>query len=339
MADRKLESSESSPRSVQILQWAQHPGPVGGVTRCVEDLTAALRGSGYEVGYVDTGSPRGAARALKSVWRRRSLHLFHISRVWRAIILAPVFAILPGRTALVLHSGGVRRQLESHPAWMVRLLTLSLRGYNQIWAVNADVGSAMPQRLQRRVRIVSPFVSIPAAVFTDKSAPEARDPHLITVATNSNHPHYNAGTAVDAVRIVRGDWPDAKLWILAYDRDDEDMAALRTQIAGEEWVQLSFNLSGRQVAEALATSAVFLRPSSWDGDSVIVREALAAGARVVASDVCARPLGVELASLDPADIAAAIVGGGRPSSGAGLSSTSIVAAALCEVALLARRDG
>ena len=53
----------------------------------------------------------------------------------------------------------------------------------------------------------------------------------------------------------------------------------------------------------LAGAGVFLRPTSWDGDSVIVREALALGARVIASDLAPRPAGVELARLDPAEVA------------------------------------
>jgi glycosyltransferase involved in cell wall biosynthesis len=78
----------------------------------------------------------------------------------------------------------------------------------------------------------------------------------------------------------------------------------------------------------LLRSAVFLRPTAWDGDSVIVREALAAGARVVATDTAPRPVGVELASPDAADLARAVVEGGRPSDGGGLTSLTAFDAAL-----------
>jgi glycosyltransferase involved in cell wall biosynthesis len=91
------------------------------------------------------------------------------------------------------------------------------------------------------------------------------------------------------VRLVRRDWPDARLWILAYDQDGPELARLRESVSDLQWVELSLNLTGADVTAALARSEVFLRPTDWDGDSIIVREALAVGTRVVASDVSARP--------------------------------------------------
>jgi glycosyltransferase involved in cell wall biosynthesis len=270
-------------------------------------------------------------RALTGVWRRRSLNLFHITRVWRAIVLAPVFALLPGRTVLVLHSGAVQRQVEAQRPWRARLLRLSLRAYDQIWAVNADIGAALPDYLAGRVHIVSPFVPSPVP---GTSGP-AREPHLLTVATNSGLPHYNAGLAVDVVRLVRRDWPDARLWILAYDQDGPDLARLRESVSDIDWVQLSFNLNGAEVTAALARSDVFLRPTDWDGDSVIVREALAVGTRVVASDVSARPEGVELSGLGALEMAVAVVRPGRVSDGRGLASLTVADAARAALVAIA----
>jgi len=301
------------------VQWARHPGPVGGVTRCVEDLTAVLRGAGHEVRYVDTGSPVRAMRALSFVWHRRCLHLFHITRVWRAIVLSPLFWILPGRTVLVLHSGAVRQQVEVQKPWRARVLRLSLWAYDRIWVVSADIGDALPDHLNERVRIVSPFVPSPVPAA---SLP-ARERHLLAVATNSGLPHYNAQLAVDVVRLLRRDWPDARLWILAYDHDGPDLARLRETVADLDWVELSLNLGAAEVTAALARSEVFLRPTAWDGDSVIVREALAVGTRVIASDVSSRPAGVELSGLGDQELAATVVRSGRVSDGAGLATRTV----------------
>jgi glycosyltransferase involved in cell wall biosynthesis len=297
------------------------------VTRSVEDLTAALRKTGHDVRYVDTGSPVRAVCALRGIWARRCLHLFHITRVWRAIVMSPVFALLPGRTVLVLHSGAVGRQIKAQQPWRARLLRLSLRAYDQIWAVNTDIGAALPDILLERVRIVSPFVYNPSP---DANRP-SRERHLLTVATNSGLAHYNAELAVDAVRMVRHDWPDARLWILAYDQEGPGLNRLREAVSDLDWVELSFNLSVADLTAALARSDVFLRPTDWDGDSIIVREALALGTRVVASDVSARPAGVELCGLSAEDLAAAVVhvGSSKVSDGAGLA-TQTVADAVCD---------
>jgi len=324
MVDDTRGPAGRTAQGVRIVQWAQHPGPVGGVTRCVEDLAAVLRGAGYEVRYVDTGSPVRALRALPGLWRRRCLHLFHITRVWRAIVLCPLFFLLPGRTVLVLHSGAVRRQIEAQKPWRAWLLRLSLRAYDRVWAVSSDIGDALPDHLIERVRIVSPFVpgADPAA-----TRPQ-RERHLLTVATNSGLAHYNAELAVDVVRLLRADWPDARLWILAYDQDGPELARLRETVSGLDWVELSLNLSEAEVASALARSEVFLRPTDWDGDSVIVREALSVGTRVVASDVSARPAGVELSGLGDQQLAAAVLRPGTVSDGSGLATRSVADEAL-----------
>jgi glycosyltransferase involved in cell wall biosynthesis len=296
---------------------------MGGVTRSVEDLTAALREAGHEVRYVPTGSVPRAIRALPSLWRRRCLHMFHITRLARAVELAPIFALLPGRTVIVLHSGAVRRQVESQQPWGALLLRLSLRAYDQIWVVNADIGEALPDHLSERVHVVSPFV----ATYPPDASRPAREEHLLTVATNSGLAHYNAELAVDAVRVVRQEWPDARLWILAYDREGPELDRLRRQVAQLDWVELSLNLAPEDVMAALARSGVFLRPTDWDGDSIMVREALAVGTRVVASDVIPRPAGVELAGLSDQAMASAVVRSGRVSDGSGLASLTFVDAA------------
>lgn len=319
-------------QGVRVVQWAQQPGPMGGVTRSVEDLTAALRAAGHDVRYVPTGSVSRAIRALPRLWRRRCLHVFHITRLARAVELAPVFAILPGRTVIVLHSGGVRRQVEGARPLKALLLRLSLRAYDQIWVVNADIGEALPDHLGERVRVVSPFVAVN---LPDAGRP-AREEHLLTVATNSGLAHYNAELAVDAVRVVRQEWPDARLWILAYDREGPDLDRLREQVAELDWVQLSLNLPPEDVRDALARSGVFLRPTDWDGDSIMVREALAVGTRVVASDVIPRPAGVELAGLSDHELASAVVRPGRVSDGSGLASLTFVDAATAALGELSR---
>ena len=317
-------------RRVHAFQWAQVPGPVGGVTTSVHALTAGLREAGAVVHQVDTGSAANALRAVPSLRLRPALHLFHITRLWRAIVLAPLFALLPGRTVLVLHSGSTRRQLETMPGWRMRLLRASLPAYDAIWAVNDEIRDVLPARMQGRVTVVSPWVPPVGA----PASPVERDPDLVTVATNSGLAHYNATLAAEAVELARRERPSLRLWVLAYDQDGPAMAELRREVAGLDWVQVSMNLSPQEVSAALARSAVFLRPTAWDGDSVIVREALAAGARVVASDVVARPVGVELAPLEAGALAQALLHGGRPSDGAGLATGSVVDAARAALAQL-----
>ena len=319
--------------AARVLQWAQEHGEVGGVHASHRQLTQALRAEGHVVGYVDTGAAVRAARTVPTWWRRRTLHLFHITRLWRAVVLAPLFAVLPGRSAVVLHSGSTLQQVRRLGRPGATVLRLALHAYDEIWAVNDEIRGVLPDSLRDRVRVVTPFVPTPA----DPGAPTPhRDAHAVSVATNAGLPHYHAELAVEAVRTVReGDWSDATLRVLAYGHDGEHLARLRDAVASLDWVSVTFDAPGEEVRAVLASCGVFLRPTDWDGDSVIVREALAAGARVVASDTAPRPLGVELAALDAPAIAVAVVRGGRPSDGRGLAVDSLLDAARAALARLA----
>lgn len=319
--------NSTGTQGVQVLQWAQEDGEVGGVLTSHRQLSRQLTAAGHRVRYVDTGSAARAAAALPHLWRRRALHLFHITRLWRAIVLGPLFAVLPGRTVLVLHSGSVGGQLDAMRPSEARLLRLVLRAYDEIWAVNDEIGRRLPASLARRVRVVAPFAAEQVAAGEGDAQAPARDPHLLAVATNAGLAHYRAELAVDAVALVREVWPDARLRVLAYGHDGPELAALRARLVGRPWVELSFDSSPDEVHGVLRRTGVFLRPTAWDGDSVVVREALAAGARVVATDSSPRPAGVELSGSDVTEVAAAVLHGGRVSDGAGLAATTLLDAA------------
>jgi glycosyltransferase involved in cell wall biosynthesis len=305
-----------------VFQWAQEHGEVGGVLTSQSQLTQVLRAAGHDVRYVDTGSLRRAMSAMPVVLSRRGLHLFHITRLWRAVVLAPVFALLPGRTVLVLHSGSTQRQVETMRQQLRWTLRGALRAYDEVWAVNGEIRDVLPGTLRERVTVVTPFD--PTAAPLEGAVD--RDPHAMALATNAGLEHYNADLGVEVGRLVREQWPDLTVTILAYGNDGSELAGLRDRVAAESWVTLSFDLAPEDVSAVLHRVGTFLRPTSWDGDSIIVREALASGARVVASDVAPRPRGVEVASLDAEALAGAVLHGGRLSDGTGLTETTLAEA-------------
>lgn len=314
-----------------VFQWAQEHGEVGGVLTSQSQLTQVLRAAGHDVRYIDTGS---LPRALSAVplLISRGLHLFHITRLWRAIVMAPVFALLRGRTVLVLHSGSTQKQLDRMRPQLRWLLRGALKCYDEVWAVNDEIRDVLPAALRHRVTVVTPFDPSAAPV----EAVMTRDAHAIALATNAGLEHYNAELGIEVVRLVRAEWPDATLTILAYGNDGPELAALRARVAREPWVTMPFDLPPDAVSAVLHRVGTFLRPTRWDGDSIIVREALANGARVVASDVAPRPRGVEAASLDAASLASAVLHGGQISDGAGLTETTLGEAAEAALVRLGR---
>ncbi len=316
-----------------VVQWAQEHGEVGGVLTSHTQMSERLREAGHEVRYVDTGSAGRAARALRGVAARPALHVFHITRLWRAIVMAPVFGALRGRTVLVLHSGSTAGQLRGLSRPMQALLWTALHAYDEIWAVNDEIRSLLPANLADRAVVVVPFDDSASSVTVTAE----RDPHALALATNAGQSHYNAGLGLDVARMAREQWPDATLHILAYGSDGPDLDRLRESVRGLDWVTLTFDLPRDATSELLQRLGCFLRPTSWDGDSVIVREALASGARVVASDCAPRPRGVEVVPLDAARLATAVLEGGPVSDGTGLAELTMAGAADAALARMGRR--
>lgn len=317
----------TSPR---IFQWAQEHGEVGGVRTSHEQLTQVLRDGGQRVRYVDTGSIVKVMKVLPELFSSQGLHLFHITRLWRALLMAPVFLLLRGRTVLVLHSGSTVRQVESMQPAARRLLPVLLHAYDEVWAVNDEIRSILPPRLRRRTTVVTPFDS-GALPVADAAA---RDPHAMALATNAGLAQYNAELGVEVGRRVRQEWPDLTLTILAYGNEGPHLVRLRQAVATEPWVTMPFDLAPADVTAVLQRVGTFLRPTTWDGDSVIVREALASGARVVATDVTPRPRGVEVAPLDAAALARAVLDGGTASDGIGVAETTLAQATMTALSRL-----
>ena len=325
------DSPQVPPDATPVLQWAQEHGEVGGVRSSHHQLTAVLRSEGIDVRYVDTGSARRAAAMLPRL-AHRALHLLHLTRLWRAMVLAPVFAVLRGRTVLVLHSGSTGGQVARMPGWRRTALVTALRAYDEIWTVNDEIGAILPRPLRERVTVVTPFDPAAAPV----PSPFEREPHALALSTNAGLAHYNAELGVEVVRLVRGSWPDATLTVLAYGNDTEAVESLRRRAEVEPWVTVAFDSSPDEVSAVLSRVGTFLRPTTWDGDSVIVREAQAAGATVVASDTAPRPAGVVVTSLTAEDLAAAVLHGGTVSDGGGLAQTTLAQAARASLGRMVR---
>ena len=87
------------------------------------------------------------------------------------------------------------------------------------------------------------------------------------------------------------------LHVLLYDQLDAYGEDLELRISEIPWIRIHHDLATEEISELLDEVNVLLRPTSADGDSGIVREALAQGVTVIASNVAPRPSGVVLAEL------------------------------------------
>ena len=187
--------------------------------------------------------------------------------------------------------------------------------FDRILTTNDGLAAALSAlNLGTEIELASAYV--PTGTLVAQHSVPTRDPRCI-VFVGSERGWYGLDVAVDAVELLRsGPYPDAALTAVLYGNSQphDPASALATS---RPWISCVTNIEPHAVGEALGMHEILLRPSTVDGDALVVREALDRGLRVVASDVVARPAGVEVYALSASAMAAAIVSGGTVSDGAG----------------------
>ena len=317
---------------MRIALVGNWPRPYGGVSVHVAALTRALRLRGVDVRVLDIGEgdhagdgvepARGPLRctaALAAVAAEGRLVHLHTNgantRSWLVALAAGrARRPLAPRGVLTLHSGSAPGYLRGRPGRR-QLAAAACAGFGHVIAVNGEIA----EELRRcgvppsRVTVVPPFS--PAQL-------EAIDPPDGVAAFRAGHgpvlaaallasPLYGADLLLAAFGALRRTSPRAGLVLFGAGTDGPPFRAPGVLGLGE---------IGHEAALGVLQAAdVFVRPTRVDGDSVSVREALALGCRVVASDVGHRPAGCLLFPVgDAAALAARLreaVEGGRPGPG------------------------
>jgi glycosyltransferase involved in cell wall biosynthesis len=107
-------------------------------------------------------------------------------------------------------------------------------------------------------------------------------------------PVYGFDQAVHLMTRIHEAYPAAGLLLIGDLKNAEWCRNLIRDLRLENHVKLCGNLGQQECLSVMNRSALFLRPTLYDGDSISVREALALGVPVVASETDFRPDGVIL---------------------------------------------
>jgi len=105
-------------------------------------------------------------------------------------------------------------------------------------------------------------------------------------------PAYGFDQAVRMLARIHEVYPAAGLLLIGELKNAEWCRKLIKDLHLENHVKLCGNLGQQECLSVMNRSALFLRPTLYDGDSISVREALALGVPVVASKTDFRPDGV-----------------------------------------------
>jgi glycosyltransferase involved in cell wall biosynthesis len=280
------------------------PRPYGGVAVHLAALARTLRARGADVVVLDIGRgdhrgpglrpARGALRyalALSAVAAEGRLVHLHTSganaKSWLVALAAGRArrAFAP-RGVLTLHSGSAPSFLR-RAAVHRRLAAAACAGFGAVVTVNDEIADALAGAGVERSRVRT----IPAFSGEVLEPPEEpaglasfRAGHApLLAAALAPGPIYGAELLAESFRRLRKERPGAGLVVFGAGTD------------GPAWTGpglLGLGEVGHRAALAvLAASDVFVRPTRADGDAITVREALALGRAVVASDVGHRPAG------------------------------------------------
>ena len=288
-----------------VVVWGRRPPPLGGVTRCVQGLATSLAAQGVDFVVVDWREP-AALRTVMSA--RRAVHVHNVSSVLRLAFVIVARTLSGARSVVYFHSGTLQAQLQS--PLRRRLARWGFRLVDDVWVTNEDLARTIADVAGVEATVVSPFSD---SALTSRSAGTARERTAVKFVGYRKELY--------GQDVVRRAWAgpelaDWKLTVVAYG-DGESCERVRSE-AEAAGFEVRLNLTPDEVGRVLSEHAVLLRPTYADGDAMIVREALAAGTRVVASDVVPRPAGVELVGQTPEALIDGILNGGRPSDGTGL---------------------
>jgi glycogen(starch) synthase len=288
--------------TVRLALVGNWPRPYGGVAVHVAALARAARAGGLDVRVLDIGrgdhqgdgirAARGplryAAALAGAAAERRLVHLHTNGANAKSWLVALAASRArrgdAPRGVLTVHSGSAPAFLERGRAQR-QLAAAACAGFGRVVAVNGEIARALAASgvPGERLSVLAPYSPTvleardPPAALADFRAAHAP---LLTAALPPGAV-YGADLLLPAFAALRARLPRAGLLVFG---------------AGTEGLRATGLLGLGEVAHpsalaVLEAADVFVRPTRADGDAVTIREALALGCGVVASDVGHRPPG------------------------------------------------
>lgn len=286
----------------KIVIWGRTPPPIGGVTTCVLNLHRALSALNISNEVVDWRSAKAPISLMRNY---RAVHLHNISSVYR-LLLPAVFRMLGiGNIIVYFHSGTLPDQIRKP---LPRLIaTIGFRSAKEIWVTNGHLRDVLNHRFNIDAIVVSPYSRDFGSPHLNKNA-VSRIPKSIICFIGYGNPLY--GFDVFSELLSDPDLIDYNWTLVTYGDTKANEAIVKS--AYQRGCRVLHNIEPKEVTEELLRVEIMLRPTTTDGDSMVVRQALDMGVRVIASNSSPRPSGVETCERTTDAFRSAILKGGEP---------------------------
>ena len=287
-----------------VLLVGPVPPPVGGVATHVRELGRALTARGVHVDTIDPrrdgpdgrdGRPRLLYALARAALRGSVVHLHtngHNRKSWTLAALCATAGLAHRRnaTVLTLHSGLAPAYMRAH---LSTVRAIASR-YSYVVAVNDELAAVLAEAGLEPERVVLQPAFSPSQLAFRVPPPglrriRARHPLLLAATVVAGAPEYGEDVLLDAFARVQALRSDAGLILYGPGTRDPALADEVRRRGLSRHVYLMGPLERERGLAVLAACDLFVRPTRADGDALSVREALALGTPVVASDVGCRP--------------------------------------------------
>jgi glycosyltransferase involved in cell wall biosynthesis len=303
-------------RATRVILAGFYPPPFAGEPVHVKQLSALLRQHGLAVEVLNLNrhaSPSPEYHSSTGRWallwklftladRGSILHLHtngHSPKSWLMILVASLTARLRGTLAvLTLHSGLLPAYVAGFGRIRRGLAKWILGSFARVVCVNNDICRAI-QRLgltDRHLVVIPAFLGIaqpPELSPSDRALIRDFRPLLVAVAGGEHDPERGLAVVVRAVQQLVALVPGLGAVLLGWQVGPKTRPLIEELGLVHRAVCLG-EVSHDRCLAFLRGADVVVRSTFADGDAITVREALALGVPVVASDTDFRPEGVIL---------------------------------------------
>jgi len=305
-----MNSKRRVPYDVIIV--GSFPPPHGGQAVHIEELFRHLQRSGLAVMTLNTGvnkevDVQGVRNVTSSVDPLRALvfdyeaELVHVhaanpDEFGKLLPVSVAAAVRQFKCVMTIHSGNVEAALRQVGAWRRWLSKSILHRLDRVICVNETTRKLISSWTASRTLKTIPAYSMQ---FSERRPPEHIEAFLqrhdpLISCVGFFEPTYGFDLAIRAIERLAASHDRIGLLIMGTMHNASEYAAMIRDRQLDDHVLLCGNLDRDTCLSIIRRSSLFVRPTLYDGDSISVREALALGTPVVASDTEFRPAGVTL---------------------------------------------
>lgn len=308
----------SLERCLNVLLIGDYPPPYGGVSVQIQALQRRLaKSAGFSSAVLNIGASRRETIAgcigvpnpwafIRLLWRyARKGYVLHIvtnghnGKSWMSAFLCSLAGLLNKRRTIVALDSGAMPDYALRSRGLVKvLIPATLRLTRKVICRNTRGRDILLRAGAREQDLEIIPAEAPESEYQCSLIPQtiesflaAHTPVLGTVV--AFRPEYGIKVLLDAVRQLATDHPRIGL-VLIGSGEDAASQMLIDEVRREELAILVKDVPHQTCLKILSRLDIFARCTEYDGDAMSVREALALGVPVVASDTDHRPEGVIL---------------------------------------------